>query len=389
MPNRQETYLGLDDSCSYCRNIAGALARALGDAVVTVPLTDERMQRWRKEVWGDNAPWAPTLIRVGDGSPVQGWTGWRIAPALTRAVGPQRAMAALSALGAEELGRSSNRPGRQAQPRKITRRTSLQAGLALTAGVLLFNGGGLFGRGSSAAAAPSRRALSESRLTGESADEAVRKMWESIDVRNVVNEAEASGLVAAGDFAGLLGSPRFGVATALAPTVETTVLRTDLEVGIERLLVVEYDETNERLLCYAVYSEPIDGVLSSAFAVQFSGWDAENARPERFRVLASSFNGEVPTPVPEAKMAAALRDGKDPCGGCNGVCQVGGQQLRGECRTGNVVSCVLGAAGCALCATCSGTGVCIACFIVSCGGALLSCCEGIHNEACRRCVRVC
>lgn len=195
--------------------------------------------------------------------------------------------------------------------------------------------------------------------------------------------------MAAGAFATLVGSPRSSTATALASTVETTVLRTNLEGGIERLLVVEYDETNERLLCYAAYSEPVDGVLSSAFAVRFSGWDAENARPEKFRVISNSFNGEIPTPVPEAKIAVALQDGEDPCGGCNGVCQVGGSQLRGECRTDSVVSCVLAAAGCAICATCSGTGVCIACFIASCGGALLSCCNGLHNEACRRCVRVC
>lgn len=182
MSDQQDTYLGFDDSCDYCRNIADALARAVGEAITPVPLADERMQKWRKEVWGENAPWAPTLIRVRDGSPTQGWTGWKIAPALTRAVGPQRAMAALSALGAEELGRSSNRPGSQKQPRKITRRTSLQAGLALTAGVLLPNGGGLFGRGNAAAATPLRRALSESRLSGESADEAVRQMWRSVDV---------------------------------------------------------------------------------------------------------------------------------------------------------------------------------------------------------------
>lgn len=386
MPGTTAVFLGFDASCSYCSSMAESLAREVGDLVTVLPLADERMRRWRNQVWGDDAPWAPTLVRVSDEQP-KAWTGWKIAPVLTKEVGPQKALTVLSTLGAEELNRTAS-PDRSSKI--ITRRASLRAGLAVTAGALLVGGGGVLGRPRPAAAAGPKTVTSEANLWGTEADGVLTDMWDSADVQNVVAEADESTLVPAGAFSSLKTTAMSGGAAGRTiGTVETTVLRTELDGGIERVLAVEYDETNERLLCYATFSEPVDGVGSAAYAIRFSGWDEEHAQPKNFQVLSNSFNGAIPTAPAEGDTAVALANGEDPCGGCNGVCQIGGDELRGECKTESVVQCVLGTVGCALCATCSGVGVCIACFAVSCSSALLSCCGSTHNERCRRCRRVC
>lgn len=82
--------LGFDASCVKCSGLADRLRSAAGRHIEVMPLASPSMHRWREKVLGDDAAWAPTLVRIVEDEPSAGWTGWRIAPELTQRLGPSR-----------------------------------------------------------------------------------------------------------------------------------------------------------------------------------------------------------------------------------------------------------------------------------------------------------
>lgn len=90
--------LAFDGSCSSCRGISEALAKACGPLIDVLPLRHPDVETLRLRALGAQPPWAATLLLV-TGDEVQAWTGRRMALRLARVLGPVRASAALRSLG--------------------------------------------------------------------------------------------------------------------------------------------------------------------------------------------------------------------------------------------------------------------------------------------------
>lgn len=99
---RTNLVLGYDATCIDCSKVAQTVRREAGDHLEVVPLRSPRMQQWRRQAIGDDAPWAPTLVRVTDDN-VEAWTGWHIAPVLARHLNAKTTWRILGALGGSAL----------------------------------------------------------------------------------------------------------------------------------------------------------------------------------------------------------------------------------------------------------------------------------------------
>lgn len=259
------------------------------------------------------------------------------------------------------------------------------------AGFILVGGPSMM-RPKAASAQP--QPLEELQLSADKSSQILENMWEAQDTKNII-EAAASDPEVNGAAVVALRASAQGRATELIgaavtvgdPDPEAQIKRTRLEGGIERTLAIYYNKESSHFICHVDNSEPIDGISTSSIAIRLHGWDQANQRPEFFDVLSSSYNGYVPR-ILEGDEIETMSGG-DPCGGCNSNCVNRGQELRGECKTQGVVGCVLGAGSCVMCVACLGTVLCLGCVLLSCGGAVLSCCGDSRNETCRECRRVC
>ena len=79
--------LGFDAGCLTCSELAKRIEERVGGRIEVRSLNDPMMDHWRKETFGENAPWAPTLVEV-EGGKVRAWTGARMGVRLSRALGP-------------------------------------------------------------------------------------------------------------------------------------------------------------------------------------------------------------------------------------------------------------------------------------------------------------
>ncbi|WP_431921321.1 bacteriocin fulvocin C-related protein [Nonomuraea jabiensis] len=135
--------LAFDASCSRCRTIAEKVKQSSGDKLDIRPLAHPQVHAWRTAALGENAPWAPTLIKVAPAG-VQAWTGAAMALRLLAYLGPRVTLNVLSALG-ETRRRTAEVDARNAQ---MGRGQFLRlAGLGVAAGIL-------FGKASPAQADP-------------------------------------------------------------------------------------------------------------------------------------------------------------------------------------------------------------------------------------------
>ncbi len=78
--------LGFDAGCMTCSGLARSVEETVGDRLEVRSLSEPPMEHWSTEDFGDNAPWAPTLVEVS-GSNVQAWAGWRMAAHMARILG--------------------------------------------------------------------------------------------------------------------------------------------------------------------------------------------------------------------------------------------------------------------------------------------------------------
>jgi len=79
--------LGFDAGCLACSELAKKIEERVGNEIEVRSLNDPMMDHWRKEVFGEAAPWAPTLVEVKGGD-VRAWTGARMGVRLSRALSP-------------------------------------------------------------------------------------------------------------------------------------------------------------------------------------------------------------------------------------------------------------------------------------------------------------
>ncbi len=66
--------LGFDAGCMTCSGLAKSIEEAFGDRLEVRSLTDPMMEHWCGQAFGENAPWAPTLVEIKPAS-IRAWTG--------------------------------------------------------------------------------------------------------------------------------------------------------------------------------------------------------------------------------------------------------------------------------------------------------------------------
>ena len=109
-PGGRRLVLGFDAGCMTCSELAKTIEAAVGDRLEIRSLNEPQVEYWRRQALGEDAPWAPTLIEVRDGS-VKAWTGVRMGARLGRALGLVATWRVMHVLG-EMRGRFTD-PGGQ------------------------------------------------------------------------------------------------------------------------------------------------------------------------------------------------------------------------------------------------------------------------------------
>ncbi|MFD8527098.1 hypothetical protein ACFV0L_06765 [Streptosporangium canum] len=90
--------LAFDASCGQCRGLAGKVKKFAEHRLEIVPLMHPEVVAWRKQALGDDAPYTPTLLRVGHDE-VRAWTGAAMAIRLAARLGVRGTYGLLAALG--------------------------------------------------------------------------------------------------------------------------------------------------------------------------------------------------------------------------------------------------------------------------------------------------
>ena len=105
--------LGFDAGCMTCSELTRRIEERVGDRLEVRSLNDPVMDHWRREAYGDEAPWAPTLVEI-NGGPARAWTGVRMGARLSRALGPVATWRVMQALGEanSDLGLADSVPAR-------------------------------------------------------------------------------------------------------------------------------------------------------------------------------------------------------------------------------------------------------------------------------------
>lgn len=86
-------------SCGTCRAISEKIAQACDGKLEVLPLTDARVEQWREQALGPQAPWMPTLLRItGQDTEVRAWVGPAMGVWLVRRLGLRSTMRVLAAL---------------------------------------------------------------------------------------------------------------------------------------------------------------------------------------------------------------------------------------------------------------------------------------------------
>ncbi|MEU2353929.1 bacteriocin fulvocin C-related protein [Streptomyces misionensis] len=106
-PPQVRWILAFDASCATCRQIAATVRQAGDGKLEVLPLSNPEVRQWRTTRPGEEAPPAPTLIKVTDGEARQ-WTGAAMALPLVRHLGVRSTTAVLRGLG--RLRQESRRP---------------------------------------------------------------------------------------------------------------------------------------------------------------------------------------------------------------------------------------------------------------------------------------
>lgn len=147
--------LGFDAGCLACGELAKRMSEQIENRIDILSLTDPLMEHWRKAVFGEAAPWAPTLVEVDDGT-VEAWTGVRMGVKLVRVLGLVSALRLLQDLlaagnadssASQSIPATYDTPGYGINRRQFIRRLSTGA---VAAGVATL-GLGAFTPGASAA----------------------------------------------------------------------------------------------------------------------------------------------------------------------------------------------------------------------------------------------
>ena len=95
---KRHLILAFNADCCKCAKIAAHVERVLRERVEIRSLRNPEVSELRHTVYGDDAPWLPTLIEISD-SGVRAWTGASLGYALAARVGLRDSLKLLRALG--------------------------------------------------------------------------------------------------------------------------------------------------------------------------------------------------------------------------------------------------------------------------------------------------
>lgn len=90
--------LGFDAGCMTCSELARKIEEEVGDKLEVRSLYDPQMVHWREQALGEDASWAPTLVKV-EGGKVKAWTGLRMGAVLSGRLGPAGTWRVMQVLG--------------------------------------------------------------------------------------------------------------------------------------------------------------------------------------------------------------------------------------------------------------------------------------------------
>lgn len=329
--------LGFDAGCLTCSELARKIEDAVGEKLEVRSLNDPQVEHWREEAFGDDAPWAPTLIEVKDG-PVKAWTGLRMGARLGRALGPLATWRVMQVLGDYD-SRPTLDTGEGTRAKGSVSRGQFLKGVggALIAASILSGNDGFVKRAAAKGwIHPLERVgfKSKERLQGTTRREALSLAAESTDVRNVWDSTTLS---AKGAFAVRHTLADGAVLTAVAWTI-----------------------SEKKVLVHYAANRPIGNYTSEA---TLFGYETG----EEIWKEAESVNGRRRSIV-----ATTAGSSERPGGGC-GCCRW---------KWGCVATVASACVGCgSTCATCVGTpakwacGACLACAFVGCPIGIRRCCK--------------
>jgi hypothetical protein len=91
--------LAFNASCGTCRAISERIAQTCDGKLEALPLADARVEQWREQALGPDAPWLPTLLRIaGQDTEVRAWTGPAMGIWLVHRLGLRSTMRVLAEL---------------------------------------------------------------------------------------------------------------------------------------------------------------------------------------------------------------------------------------------------------------------------------------------------
>lgn len=402
-PETEKFVLGFDDSCPTCTGLAQRLWTPSEGQLSVLPLASPQMRHWRESALGDEAPWLPTLVRVRGGD-VHAWTGWRIAPVLSRHLGPQKTWRILGVLGSHAL---EGRPG--SRSRAMARRTFLRTAIGSVAAISLLGSSGIQkrpalamdGYGDAGGDASVADGLEVEWLEGEDLIEEALSHLSRPDVATMAGPAVLAPAAAGAGVPTAVGPERLrpissesGSQPPPAGEVEVAAGRRTLPNGKVASHVVAFQYDSSQVLLSVRFSAPVEDLRSLVARYQYVPNDGDALG---FRHVETHMNGEPLESLEKGTDLSTMVD--DPCGGCWGGPGSTTRYLTTDlCSfSGSVLSCLSGMAACSMCFTPppSGTGACLTpvsalacgvCLLVTCtAGVLLACCGGETNPYCALC----
>jgi hypothetical protein len=315
----------------------------VGDKLEIHSLREPHVEHWRREAFGEGAPWAPTLFEV-QGAKVRAWTGWQMGLNLSRFLGPLATWRVMQALGAVKTTPYTSNS--DSEPRaRISRSRFIKgvAGAAIAMSLLSTtktNSTASAAEVGSDVDSPLPKILGSEEFAGERLSGTVRKALDRADVRNIL--------------------PKGTLAQHRVDSEGSKVTLHDLE-GDNKLVSVALVISANRVLHFQAYNKPIQRIRSEARVLRIED--------EEIILEQMSANGELVRPSNEKAISGASN--------CDRWCRFPyDAHLRWTCvrwRWGCVI------ATCYACwaAACLAGNVpgCLACILASCPYAARNCCR--------------
>jgi hypothetical protein len=383
--------LGFDAGCMTCGGLAKRIEDRVGDRIEVRSLNDPAMDHWRREAFGEDAPWAPTLVEVEHGK-VRAWTGVRMGARLSRVLGPVATWRMMQVLGEANADL------------ELTESTAVNAISGLTRGQFLKGVGGaavamsiLGGTGKLPAPAEAAVSVRVEEIGGNELVGIARKVAERKDVRNVMDarwreKVRGGSVIDAGGTDTEVQAIDFGEGRVtfanggFAVSGDLAVLkaaRHELPHGNSLTAVSYAMPERNRILVYYEYDKPVflpkdqAKTRTEALLYRQEGDELVLEKASSNRHLQVLLQEEGTSPMLATRSVSCRGDRH-----CDGPCDIVYGYSR--CHRLKSIRCVV--RQCRLCAIAclGGYLLCAACALVVCAtGVIRECCSGGYG--CKRC----